>query len=62
MGSSTSSPGFVGKNSFGTNLGLSSDYRLWLSNSGSFAALPANAPAMSKASTSQSIPYIGIGP
>lgn len=62
IGSHTTSPGFVGRNSTGTNLGLTSDYRLWLSHSGGFSALPSSVPAMDAASSSQSIPYISIGP
>lgn len=62
IGSQTSSPGFVGRNSFGTNLGITSDYRLWLSHSGGNTVLPSSAPAMDAATSSQSIPYIGIGP
>lgn len=62
IGAHTTSPGLVGRNATGTNLGLAGDYRLWLSDSGTFTALPSSAPIMSPASSSQSIPYIGIGP
>ena len=62
IGSYTSSPGFVGTNQSGTNLGLTDDFRLWLSDSHGFTTLPSTAPAMSAASNTQAIPYISIGP
>jgi hypothetical protein len=56
-------PTFVGRNSTGTNLGMTSDYRMWMTNSAGNTSLPSTVPATISASTSgQSIPFIAIGP
>lgn len=62
IGSFSTTPTLVGRFSYGTNLGMTSDYRLWMSTYGSNTYLPATAPAMLPATSSQSIPYISIGP
>lgn len=59
----TTQPTFVGRSSYGTNIGMSSDYRMWMTNSAGNTSLPSTVPALISASTSgQSIPFIGIGP
>lgn len=60
IGSQTATPTVVGRFSYGTNLGMSSDYRMWMSNTNGYTTLPTTAPAMSAATSSQSIPFIAL--
>jgi hypothetical protein len=63
IGAQTSAPTFVGLSNYGTNLGMSSDYRLWVSTATNNTSLPATVPAIAAAaSNAQTIPFIGIGP
>lgn len=58
-------PTFVGRSSNGTNIGMTSDYRMWMTTVSTYTSLPSTAPvsASLQASTSgQSIPFIAIGP
>ncbi|WP_163508253.1 hypothetical protein [Fodinicola acaciae] len=61
IGRMARSPGVIGGREYGTNLGLTDDLRLWISDRSDYTALPATAPAV-KAPQHSSIPFVGIGP
>jgi hypothetical protein len=63
IGSQGTAPTFVGLSNYGTNLGMSSDYRLWVSTATNNTSLPTTVPAITAAaSNAQTIPFIGMGP
>jgi len=61
IGGMTKSPTMIGGREYGTNLGLTSDYRLWVSASDKFTALPEAIPEL-KVPVHGSIPFVAIGP
>lgn len=65
LGAQTAAATWVGRSNYGTNIGMTGDYRMWMTNSGGNTSLPSTAPIVSSISAStasQSIPFIGIGP
>jgi hypothetical protein len=61
IGKMVKSPGVIGGREYGTNIGLTDDYRLWVSTKDAFTSLPATAPQM-KMPEHGSIPFVAIGP
>jgi hypothetical protein len=61
IGGMTKTPTVVGDREYGTNLNLTSDFRLWVSTSSSYTALPATVPAK-KESLTNSIPFLALSP
>lgn len=65
IGSLTSTPTVVGRAPYATNIGQSSHYRFQLSAVSGYSSLPAVMPALTPVSvnsTSQSQPFLAIGP
>jgi hypothetical protein len=61
IGGLTKSPTVIGGREYGSNLGLTGDYRLWTSAGSTFTALPAAIPQL-KVPAHGSIPFIAVGP
>ncbi|MCU1682746.1 MAG: hypothetical protein JWQ81_3485 [Amycolatopsis sp.] len=61
IGGMTKSPTFIGGREYGSNLGLTGDYRLWTSTGSTFTALPSAIPQL-KVPAHGSIPFIAVGP
>ncbi|GAA1656387.1 hypothetical protein [Fodinicola feengrottensis] len=61
IGKMTKSPAVIGGREYGTNIGLTDDYRLWVSKQDGYSALPTTAPEM-KVPDHSSLPFVGIGP
>lgn len=61
IGGLTKPPTVVGDREYGTNLNLTSDFRLWVSTKDNYTTLPATAPPKKEAQNS-SIPFLAIGP
>lgn len=65
MGSTSATPTFVGRSPYATNIGLTSHYRFQLSTSSGYTSLPSSMPALTPvavSSTTQSQPFLAIGP
>jgi len=61
VGGLTKTPTVVGDREYGTNLNLTSDYRLWVSSANNYTALPPTAPAK-KESLNSAIPFLALSP
>lgn len=61
IGGMTKPPAVVGDREYGTNLNLTSDFRLWVSTRNTYTSLPATAPPKKEAQNS-SIPFLAISP
>lgn len=61
IGGMTKSPAVIGGREYGSNLGLTGDYRLWTSAGSTFTALPPTIPEL-KVPAHGSIPFVAIGP
>ena len=60
IGGMAKTPTVIGGREYGTNLGLNSDYRLWVSDANNLTALPTTLPRL-KPPEHGSIPFIAIG-
>jgi hypothetical protein len=61
IGGMTKTPTFIGGREYGSNLGLTGDYRLWVSADDHFTALLATMPKL-KVPAHGSIPFVAVGP
>jgi hypothetical protein len=61
VGGMTKSPAVVGDREYGTNLNLTSDFRLWVSTRNNYTSLPTEVPPKKEAQNS-SIPFLAVGP
>ncbi|HEX4224618.1 MAG TPA: hypothetical protein VHZ97_19770 [Pseudonocardiaceae bacterium] len=61
IGGMTKPPAVVGDREYGTNLNLTSDFRLWVSSRNNYTSLPTTVPAKKEAESS-SIPFLAISP
>lgn len=61
IGGMTKPPAVVGDREYGTNLNLTSDFRLWVSTKNDYTSLPATAPPKKQAQNS-AIPFLAIAP
>lgn len=61
IGGMAKTPTVIGGREYGSNLGLTEDYRLWVSDDDRFTALPAAMPKL-KAPDHSSIPFVAVGP
>jgi uncharacterized membrane protein YfcA len=61
IGGMAKSPTVIGGREYGSNLGLTGDYRLWTSSGSTFTSLPAAIPPL-KVPSHGSIPFLAVGP